>query len=93
MTSATDTFTNAVTDLTRRSQEITTTAVRTWADAVQQAYAGFPAPALPDVTTAVDRWFDVAQQAQPSGAFSSNSSNVSLSWPGLKGAEVSSSKL
>lgn len=66
MTSATDTFTDAVTDLTRRSQEITTAAVRTWADAVQQAYAGFPAPALPgvttDVTTAVDRWFDVAQQ-------------------------------
>lgn len=56
--------TDQFTDLAARAQEAVTSAVRTWADAVQ-TYAGTLTggqPSLPDLDVAVDRYFDVAQQ-------------------------------
>jgi len=51
-------------DITMRTQEAVTAAVRTWADTVQ-TYTGSLTgshPAMPDVHVAVDRYFDLVQQ-------------------------------
>ncbi|HZG89351.1 MAG TPA: hypothetical protein VEZ42_03970 [Pseudonocardia sp.] len=57
------TTTDQFTEFTARTQEVVTTAVRTWADTVQQLtdVSGSPA-GVPDAAVFVDRYFDVAQQ-------------------------------
>jgi hypothetical protein len=60
MTAPTDQFAEIAT----KAQESVTTAVRTWADALQSVADGFTGdrPALPDANVFVDRYFDFAQQ-------------------------------
>jgi hypothetical protein len=53
--------TDQITDLTKRSQEAITTAVRNWTDAVQ-SYSGNQ-PALPDAHTLVNTYFDFVEKA------------------------------
>lgn len=65
MTAPTDQFV----EIAARTQEAVTTAVRTWADTVQDAAGSFAGgtgngghTSMPDVRVAVDRYFDFAQQ-------------------------------
>ncbi len=58
MTASTDQFA----EITTRTQEALTAAVRTWADILSSVAGSLGAPALPDAAGAVDRCFDLAQQ-------------------------------
>lgn len=60
MTAPTDQFAEIAT----KAQESVTTAVRTWADAMQSVAGGFTGDhaALPDAGVFVERYFDFAQQ-------------------------------
>ena len=53
--------TDQLTDITKRSQEAVTTAVRNWTDAVQSLSGN--QPALPDARQLVDTYFDFAEKA------------------------------
>ena len=60
MTAPTDQFV----DIAKRSQEAVTTAVRTWADSVQNLAGNFSAgqTQLPDPQSVVDTYFDFAEK-------------------------------
>ncbi|MGD9529792.1 hypothetical protein [Pseudonocardia sp.] len=58
MTAPTDQFV----DITKRSQEVVTAAVRTWTDAFQSLAGSYGAPAAPDAKAIVEGYFDFAQQ-------------------------------
>jgi hypothetical protein len=64
MTAPTDQFTDQFNEIATRTQESVTTAVRTWADAMQTVADGFTGdhPSLPDANVVVDKYFDFAQQ-------------------------------
>ena len=63
MTAPTD-LTEQYNEIATRAQESVTTAVRTWADAMQSVADGFTGdrPDLPDANVFVDKYFDFAQQ-------------------------------
>ena len=56
MSAPTDQFTEQFNEIATRAQESVTTAVRTWADALQTVAEGFSVdkPALPDANVVVD---------------------------------------
>lgn len=64
MSAPTEQFTEQFHEITARAQESVSTAVRTWADALQTVADGFAGErtALPDANVVVDRYFDFAQQ-------------------------------
>jgi hypothetical protein len=64
MSAPTDQITEQFNEIATRTQESVSTAVRTWADALQSVADGFTGdrPALPDANVFVDKYFDFAQQ-------------------------------
>ncbi len=64
MSAPTDQLTEQFNEIATRAQESVTTAVRTWADAMQSVADGFTGdrPDLPDANVFVDKYFDFAQQ-------------------------------
>ena len=64
MTAPTEQFTEQFNEIATRAQESVTTAVRTWADALQSVTDGFTGerPQLVDANVVVDKYFGFAQQ-------------------------------